>query len=59
MVDFKEFLIYLKKQDFYQDQISHIQHIPKKEAQFGTLNKPLRMPGRVVRHLSIAHGPGK
>ena len=42
MVDFEEFLLYLKKQDYFQDQISHVQYIPKKEARFGTLKKPLR-----------------
>ncbi len=42
MVDFEEFLLYLKKQDYYNDQISHIQHIPKKEPRFGTLKKPLK-----------------
>ena len=42
MVDFKEFLRYLKSQDYYSDQIYHIEHIPKKEAQYGDLEKPLR-----------------
>ncbi len=42
MVDFEEFLLYLKKQDYYNDQISHIQYIPKKEPLFGTLKKPLK-----------------
>jgi len=51
MVDFEGFLLYLKKQDYYQDQISHIQQIPKKEPRFGTLNKPLRK--RLERWLDV------
>ena len=51
MVDFEEFLLYLKKQDYYNDQISHVQHIPKKEARFGTLKKPLRK--RLERWLDL------
>ncbi|MFW9783101.1 MAG: DEAD/DEAH box helicase, partial [Candidatus Heimdallarchaeota archaeon] len=42
MVDFEEFLHFLKSQDFYIDQIRHIEHRPKREAQYGTLEKPLR-----------------
>lgn len=42
MVDFEEFLRYLKAQDYYSDQIYHIEHIPQKEAQYGVLEEPLR-----------------
>ncbi|MHA2035388.1 MAG: DEAD/DEAH box helicase [Promethearchaeota archaeon] len=42
MVDFEEFLRYLKSQDYYSDQISHIEHFPQKEAQYGALEEPLR-----------------
>ncbi len=42
MVDFKEFLRFLKSQDYYRDQIYHIEHIPGCKAQFGDLEKPLR-----------------
>ncbi|GAI84887.1 unnamed protein product, partial [marine sediment metagenome] len=42
MVDFEEFLRYLKSQDYYSDQIYHIEHIPQKEAQYGVLEEPLR-----------------
>jgi DEAD/DEAH box helicase domain-containing protein len=42
MVEFEEFLRYLKSQDYYSDQIYHIEHIPQKEAQYGVLEEPLR-----------------
>jgi DEAD/DEAH box helicase domain-containing protein len=42
MVDFEEFLRFVKSQDFYSDQIYHVEHIPKRDAQYGTLEKPLR-----------------
>ena len=42
MVEFEEFLNYIKGQDYYNKQISHIQHIPQKEAYYGELKKPLR-----------------
>lgn len=42
MVDFGEFLQYIKEQEYYDNQITFIEHIPKKEAYFGTLKKPLR-----------------
>ncbi|MHA2283945.1 MAG: DEAD/DEAH box helicase [Promethearchaeota archaeon] len=42
MVEFEEFLRYLKSQDYYTDQIYHIEHIPQKEAQYGFLEEPLR-----------------
>jgi len=42
MVDFEEFLRYLKSQEYYSNQIYHIEHIPKKEAQYGVLEEPLR-----------------
>ena len=42
MVDFEEFLNYIKAQDYYTGQISYIQHIPAKKAHYGKLEKPLR-----------------
>ena len=42
MVDFEDFLSYVKSQDYYSDQISYIQHIPARKAQFGELNKSVR-----------------
>ncbi|MBY8981769.1 MAG: DEAD/DEAH box helicase, partial [Candidatus Lokiarchaeota archaeon] len=51
MVDFENFLKYIKSQDYYKDQISYIQHIPKRIAQFGELENPLRK--RLQRWLDI------
>jgi len=51
MVDFEEFLRFLKSQDYYRDQIYHIEHIPEHKAQFGDLEKPLRK--RLQRWLEI------
>jgi DEAD/DEAH box helicase domain-containing protein len=42
MVNFEEFLEYIKSQDYYTGQISYIQHIPAKKAQYGKLDKSLR-----------------
>jgi DEAD/DEAH box helicase domain-containing protein len=42
MVDFDKFIRYLRSQDYYSDQIYHIEHIPQKEAQYGALEEPLR-----------------
>ncbi|MFX1392041.1 MAG: DEAD/DEAH box helicase [Promethearchaeota archaeon] len=42
MVDFEDFINYIKSQDYYNNQISYIQHIPKKEAAFGKLKKSLK-----------------
>ncbi|MFX1273496.1 MAG: DEAD/DEAH box helicase [Promethearchaeota archaeon] len=41
MVDFEDFLNYIKSEDYYNNQISHVQHIPKRDARYGELNKPL------------------
>ncbi|MFX1297189.1 MAG: DEAD/DEAH box helicase [Promethearchaeota archaeon] len=41
MVDFEDFLNYIKSQEYYDNQIFHVQHIPRKSAVYGTLNKPL------------------
>ncbi|MHA1274407.1 MAG: DEAD/DEAH box helicase [Promethearchaeota archaeon] len=38
---FTEFLNYIKSQDYYNNQIYHIESIPKKDAQYGKLKKPL------------------
>jgi DEAD/DEAH box helicase domain-containing protein len=42
MVDFEHFLNYLKSQDFYCGQISHIEHLPELKPRFENLDKPLR-----------------
>lgn len=42
MVDFKDFLNYLKSQDYYCGQISHIEHLPELKPRFENLDKPLR-----------------
>jgi len=42
MVDFEDFLKFIKSQDFYSNQISHIEHIPELRARFENLDKPLR-----------------
>ncbi|MFW9969826.1 MAG: DEAD/DEAH box helicase [Candidatus Odinarchaeota archaeon] len=42
MIDFEEFLHFIKSQDYYNDQIHHIEHIPAKIAQFGDLEKSLK-----------------
>jgi len=41
MVDFEGFLSFLRSQDYYIDQIVHIETLPETKAQFGELNKPL------------------
>jgi DEAD/DEAH box helicase domain-containing protein len=42
MVDFEDFLKFIKSQDFYCGQIYHIEHIPELKARFEALDKPLR-----------------
>jgi len=42
MIDFEDFLKYLKSQDFYCGQISHIEHLPELKPRFENLDKPLR-----------------
>ena len=42
MVDFEDFLNYLKSQDYYCGQISHIEHLPELKPRFENLDKPLR-----------------
>ena len=42
MVDFEDFLSYIKSQDYYNDQISYVQHIPAQKARYGELNKVVR-----------------
>ncbi len=51
MVDFEEFLHFIKSQDYYNDQIHHIEHISAKDAQFGEIESPLRK--RLQRWLDI------
>ncbi len=51
MVDVEEFLNYIKSQDYYDNQISYVQHIPEKKAQFGKLSEPLR--NRLQRWLDL------
>ncbi|MHA1273853.1 MAG: DEAD/DEAH box helicase, partial [Promethearchaeota archaeon] len=41
MVDFENFLKYIKSQSFYSGQIIHIEHIPARKAKYGALEKPL------------------
>ena len=40
-LDFEQFIKYLKSQNYYEDQISHVEHIPPKEAEYGELKSPL------------------
>ena len=42
MVDFEEFLSFLKSQDYYDSQIAHIETIPETKAQFDELSKELK-----------------
>lgn len=42
MVDFDKFIQFIQHEDYYTGQIAHIEHLPKRNAQFGTLKKPLR-----------------
>ena len=42
MVDFETFLKFIKAQDYYTDQIFHVEHIPESKAQFEDLKKPIR-----------------
>ncbi len=42
MIDFEDFLKYLKSQEFYCGQISHIEHLPELKPRFEALDKPLR-----------------
>jgi len=42
MVDFEDFLNYLKSQDYYCGQIYHIEHLPELKPRFENLDKPLR-----------------
>ena len=42
MVDFETFLKFIKSQDYYRDQIFHVEHIPESKVQYGDLEKPLR-----------------
>jgi DEAD/DEAH box helicase domain-containing protein len=42
MIDFEDFLKFIKSQDFYCGQILHIEYIPEIRARFEDLDKPLR-----------------
>lgn len=42
MVDFEDFLNYIKSQEYYCDQIYHIEHIPELKARYDDLDKPLK-----------------
>ncbi|MFX1329826.1 MAG: DEAD/DEAH box helicase, partial [Promethearchaeota archaeon] len=42
MVDFEDFLSFLGSQDYYDDQIVHIETIPESKAQFDELSKSLK-----------------
>ncbi len=41
MVDVKQFLEAIKFEEYYADQITHVQYFPPKKARYGTLEKPL------------------
>ncbi|MBD3193869.1 MAG: DEAD/DEAH box helicase, partial [Candidatus Lokiarchaeota archaeon] len=49
MVKFEEFIGYIKKENFYTNQISYVQHIPNRNAKYGQLERPLKK--RVQRWL--------
>ncbi|UCC20816.1 MAG: DEAD/DEAH box helicase [Promethearchaeota archaeon] len=51
MVEFEDFLSYIKSQDYYNDQIVHIETIPESKAEFCELQKPIRK--RLQRWLDI------
>ena len=51
MVEFEEFLHFIKSQDYYNGQIHHIEDISAQNAQFGELESPLRK--RLQRWLDI------
>ncbi|MBD3211605.1 MAG: DEAD/DEAH box helicase [Candidatus Lokiarchaeota archaeon] len=42
MVDFDEFVKTIKSENYYDEQIAYVQHIPKKEPKFGNLDRPLK-----------------
>jgi len=48
---FEEFLKFIKGQDYYSGQIAHIHDLPKREAKYGSLEKPLRK--RLQRWLDL------
>ncbi|MFX1411206.1 MAG: DEAD/DEAH box helicase, partial [Promethearchaeota archaeon] len=50
MVDFEDFLNFIKSQDYYSGQIYHIEHIPELKARYDDLDKPLRR--RLERYLA-------
>ncbi|MBN1800168.1 MAG: DEAD/DEAH box helicase [Candidatus Lokiarchaeota archaeon] len=51
--DFEEFIQYLQSEEYYQEQISYVQHIPARKAIYGEVDKPLRK--RLTRWME-AHG---
>jgi len=42
MLDFDDFVAFLKSQEYYSGQITHIEHLPELKARFDILNNPLR-----------------
>jgi len=42
MLDFEDFLNYIKSQDYYAGQIVHVEDIPELKARYDNLEKPLR-----------------
>ncbi|MCK4687143.1 MAG: DEAD/DEAH box helicase, partial [Candidatus Lokiarchaeota archaeon] len=50
MVDFEDFLNFIKSQEYYCDQIYHIEHIPELKARYDDLDKPLSR--RLQRYLT-------
>lgn len=50
MLDFDDFLNYIKSQEYYSSQICHIEHLPELKARYDNLRKPLKK--RLERWLS-------
>jgi DEAD/DEAH box helicase domain-containing protein len=48
-INFEEFIRFIKRQDYYNEQIAYIHDIPKREARFGELKEPIRT--RLQRYL--------
>jgi DEAD/DEAH box helicase domain-containing protein len=42
MIEFEDFLSFIKTQDYYNGQIVHIETIPESKAQFNEIQKPIR-----------------
>ena len=42
MLDFDDFIRFIKSQDYYSGQITHVEHIPELKARYDNLKKPLQ-----------------